>query len=123
MPRGAQRVVVTYDIDVNGTFDRSAQDKSTDKSKTVHHRERERTYIATEFECMVQEAKKYRDEDEANKAKIKAKNGWEITVLSLRNTLTEDKLNVHDVVLVGGSTRIPMVQKMIQELCNGKESF
>ena len=32
-----------------------------------------------------------------------------------------DKRNVHDVVLVGGSTRIPMVQKMIQEFLNGKE--
>ena len=53
---------------------------------------------------MVQEAKKYRDEEEANKAEIK------------------DKLSVHDVVLVGGLTRIPIVQKMIQDLCNGKES-
>ena len=32
-----------------------------------------------------------------------------------------DKRNVHDVVLVGGSTRIPIVQKMIQEFFNGKE--
>ena len=32
-----------------------------------------------------------------------------------------DKKNVHDVVLVGGSTRIPKVQAMIQEFFNGKE--
>merc|ERR1712012_182220 len=32
-----------------------------------------------------------------------------------------DKRNVHDVVLAGGSTRIPIVQKMIQEFFNGKE--
>merc|ERR1711979_67851 len=32
-----------------------------------------------------------------------------------------DKRNVHDVVLVGGSTRIPKVQAMIQEFFNGKE--
>ena len=32
-----------------------------------------------------------------------------------------DMRNVHDVVLVGGSTRIPVVQKMIQEFFNGKE--
>merc|ERR1711972_95372 len=32
-----------------------------------------------------------------------------------------DKRGVHDVVLVGGSTRIPIVQKMIQEFFNGKE--
>merc|ERR1719333_209357 len=32
-----------------------------------------------------------------------------------------DKRNVHDVVMVGGSTRIPKVQNMIQEFFNGKE--
>ena len=32
-----------------------------------------------------------------------------------------DKKNVHDLVLVGGSTRIPKVQNMIQEFFNGKE--
>jgi len=32
-----------------------------------------------------------------------------------------DKSQVHDVVLVGGSTRIPKVQTMLQEYFNGKE--
>merc|ERR1712232_1088474 len=32
-----------------------------------------------------------------------------------------DKRNVHEVILVGGSTRIPKVQAMIQEFFNGKE--
>nr|XP_027104462.1 heat shock cognate 70 kDa protein-like isoform X2 [Coffea arabica] len=32
-----------------------------------------------------------------------------------------DKIEVHDVVLVGGSTRIPKVQELLQEFFNGKE--
>merc|ERR1712048_119126 len=32
-----------------------------------------------------------------------------------------DKRNVHEIVLVGGSTRIPKVQSMLQEFFNGKE--
>jgi L1 cell adhesion molecule like protein len=32
-----------------------------------------------------------------------------------------DKKSIHDIVLVGGSTRIPKVQALIQELFNGKE--
>merc|ERR1719440_1723325 len=32
-----------------------------------------------------------------------------------------DKKSIHDVVLVGGSTRIPKVQQLIQEFFNGKE--
>lgn len=33
-----------------------------------------------------------------------------------------DKRNIHEIVLVGGSTRIPKVQSMIQEFFNGKEA-
>jgi len=32
-----------------------------------------------------------------------------------------DKSSIHDVVLVGGSTRIPKVQQLLQEFFNGKE--
>merc|ERR1719326_621909 len=32
-----------------------------------------------------------------------------------------DKRNVHEVVMVGGSTRIPKVQQLLQEFFNGKE--
>jgi heat shock 70kDa protein 1/2/6/8 len=32
-----------------------------------------------------------------------------------------DKSNVHEIVLVGGSTRIPKIQRMISEYFNGKE--
>lgn len=31
-----------------------------------------------------------------------------------------DKGMVHDVVLVGGSTRIPKIQKLLQDFFNGK---
>ena len=41
-----------------------------------------------------------------------------------RNSVSpvEKCLNVHGVVLVGDSTRIPIAQKMIQEFINGKEA-
>ena len=32
-----------------------------------------------------------------------------------------DKSNIHDVVLVGGSTRIPKIQKLLSDFFNGKE--
>lgn len=32
-----------------------------------------------------------------------------------------DKAQIHDIVLVGGSTRIPKVQKLLQDFFNGKE--
>merc|ERR1712139_98733 len=41
---------------------------------------------------MVQEAEKYRAEDEQNKQKIEAKNGLENYCFQMRNTLSDDKL-------------------------------
>jgi L1 cell adhesion molecule like protein len=37
------------------------------------------------------------------------------------NDAKMDKGKIHDVVLVGGSTRIPKIQKMLQDFFNGKE--
>merc|ERR1711939_902387 len=45
-----------------------------------------------EIDRMVQEAEKYRAEDEVNKAKIEAKNGLENYCFTMRNTLQEEKL-------------------------------
>merc|ERR1712211_132846 len=45
-----------------------------------------------EIDRMVQEAEKFRTEDEANKAKIEAKNGLENYCFTMRNTLNEEKL-------------------------------
>ena len=32
-----------------------------------------------------------------------------------------DKPSIHDIVLVGGSTRIPKVQKLLQDFFNGRD--
>merc|ERR1712080_614981 len=46
----------------------------------------------SEIDRMVQEAEKYRAEDEANKGKIEAKNGLENYCFTMRNTIQEEKL-------------------------------
>merc|ERR1712048_759623 len=46
----------------------------------------------SEIDRMVQEAEKYRAEDEQNKQKIEAKNGLENYCFQMRNTLSDDKL-------------------------------
>merc|ERR1712087_1096149 len=45
-----------------------------------------------EIDRMVQEAEKFRSEDEANKQKIEAKNGLENYCFTMRDTLSEEKL-------------------------------
>merc|ERR1712198_137483 len=46
------------------------------------------------------------------------------TLLPVEKSLRDakmDKGQIHEIVLVGGSTRIPKVQKLLQEFFNGKE--
>merc|ERR1711979_18639 len=45
-----------------------------------------------EIDRMVQEAEKYKAEDDANKKKVEAKNGLENYCFTMRNTLNEEKL-------------------------------
>jgi L1 cell adhesion molecule like protein len=47
---------------------------------------------ADEIERLVQEAKRYKAEDEANKARIEAKNGLENYVFQIKNSINDEKL-------------------------------
>merc|ERR1711885_53143 len=70
----------------------SAQDKSTGKSNQITITNEKGRLSQAEIDRMVQEAEKYAAEDEANKAKIEAKNGLENYCFTMRNTLQEEKL-------------------------------
>merc|ERR1712031_99026 len=76
-PRGVPQVEVTFDIDANGILNVSAQDKSTGKSNQITITNEKGRLSQSEIDRMVQEAEKYRAEDEQNKSKIEAKNGLE----------------------------------------------
>merc|ERR1711920_359040 len=91
-PRGVPQVEVTFDIDANGILNVSAQDKSTGKSNQITITNEKGRLSQSEIDRMVQEAEKYRAEDELNKSKVEAKNGLENYCFTMRNTLQEEKL-------------------------------
>merc|ERR1712159_73757 len=91
-PRGVPQIEVTFDIDANGILNVSAQDKSTGKANQITITNEKGRLSQSEIDRMVQEAEKYRAEDEANKEKIEAKNGLENYCFTMRNTLQEEKL-------------------------------
>merc|ERR1712183_743952 len=70
----------------------SAQDKSTGRSNQITITNEKGRLSQAEIDRMVQEAEKFRAEDESNKAKIEAKNGLENYCFTMRNTLNEEKL-------------------------------
>merc|ERR1712217_257299 len=91
-PRGVPQIEVTFDIDANGILNVSAQDKSTGKSNQITITNEKGRLSQAEIDRMVQEAEKFRSEDEANRAKVEAKNGLENYCFTMRNTLNEEKL-------------------------------
>merc|ERR1719439_1794 len=91
-PRGVPQIEVTFDIDANGILNVSAQDKSTGKQNQITITNEKGRLSQSEIDRMVQEAEKFRAEDEANRGKVEAKNGLENYCFTMRNTLTEEKL-------------------------------
>ncbi|EMD38325.1 hypothetical protein CERSUDRAFT_93855 [Gelatoporia subvermispora B] len=91
-PRGVPQIEVTFDIDANGILNVSASDKTTGKSNRITITNDKGRLSKEEIERMVNEAEKYKAEDEAAAARIQAKNGLESYAYNLRNSLTDDKL-------------------------------
>jgi heat shock protein 1/8 len=92
MPRGVPQIEVTFDIDANGILNVSAVEKSTGKENRIVITNEKGRLSQADVERMVQEAEKFRAQDEIAKKKIEAKNSLENYCFSLRNTLNEEKI-------------------------------
>ena len=90
MPRGVPQIEVTFDIDADGILNVSAIEKSTGKENKITIKNEKGRLSADEIEKMVQEAEKFKAEDEANKARIEAKNQLENYTFSVRNSLRDE---------------------------------
>merc|ERR1711997_1236174 len=82
----------TFDIDANGILNVSAADKATGKSEKITITNDKGRLSKEEIEKMVQDAEKFKDEDEKLRKKIDAKNGLENYCFQMKNTLTDEKL-------------------------------
>ena len=92
MPRGVPQIEITYDVDANGILNVSACEKSTGKSQKITITNDKGRLSAEDIERMVNEAEKFKEEDEKLKKKVDAKNNLENLIYSSRNTLNEEKL-------------------------------
>merc|ERR1711959_616086 len=92
MPRGVPQIEVTYDIDANGILNVSSVEKSTGTENKITITNDKGRLSEDEIEKMVEEAEKYKCEDEANKQRIEAKNGLENYAYNMKNTVSDEKL-------------------------------
>lgn len=91
-PRGVPQIEVTFDIDANGILNVSASDKGTGKSNKITITNDKGRLSKEDIERMVNEAEKYKGEDELIKKKVEAKNAFENYCFSMKNTLNDEKL-------------------------------
>merc|ERR1739848_871372 len=91
-PRGVPQIEVTFDIDANGILNVSAMDKSTGKENKITITNDKGRLSKDDIEKMVNDAEKYKAEDEKQREKIGAKNGLESCCFNMKSTMDEEKV-------------------------------
>ncbi|KAF2575095.1 hypothetical protein F2Q70_00006869 [Brassica cretica] len=91
-PRGVPQITVCFDIDANGILNVSAEDKTTGQKNKITITNDKGRLSKDDIEKMVQEAEKYKSEDEEHKKKVEAKNALENYAYNMRNTIQDEKI-------------------------------
>uniref|UniRef100_A0AAQ6IKH8 Heat shock protein family A (Hsp70) member 2 n=1 Tax=Anabas testudineus TaxID=64144 RepID=A0AAQ6IKH8_ANATE len=91
-PRGVPQIEVTFDIDANGILNVSAVDKSTGKENKITITNDKGRLSKEDIEKMVQDAEKYKAEDEQQRDKIAAKNSLESYAFNIKSSVQDEKL-------------------------------
>uniref|UniRef100_A0A1B0CM45 Uncharacterized protein n=1 Tax=Lutzomyia longipalpis TaxID=7200 RepID=A0A1B0CM45_LUTLO len=97
-PRGVPKIEVTFDMDANGILNVSAKEMGTGKAKNITIKNDRGRLSQAEIDRMVEEAERYREEDERQREKIAARNQLEGYIFNLKQTLDTagDKLSADD---------------------------
>ncbi|XP_062974202.1 heat shock-related 70 kDa protein 2 [Elgaria multicarinata webbii] len=91
-PRGVPQIEVTFDIDANGILNVTAVDKSTGKENKITITNDKGRLSKDDIDRMVQEAERYKVEDESNRERVVSKNALESYAYNIKQTMEDDKL-------------------------------
>ncbi|XP_018411968.1 PREDICTED: heat shock-related 70 kDa protein 2 isoform X4 [Nanorana parkeri] len=91
-PRGVPQIEVTFDIDANGILNVTAADKSTGKENKITITNDKGRLSKEDIDRMVNDAEKYKVEDESNRDRVSAKNGLESYAYQVKQTMEDEKL-------------------------------
>jgi len=90
-PRGVPQIEVTFDIDANGILNVTAMDKSSGKQNKITITNDKGRLSKEEIEKMVNDAEKYKNEDETQKERVVAKNNLEAYCFNMKSTIDDEK--------------------------------
>jgi len=91
MPRGTPQIEITYEVDANGILSVSAVEKSTGKEEKITITNESNRLSKDDIDRMVEEAEKFKDEDEKMLKRVEARNKLENYCFSVRSTVLNDE--------------------------------
>jgi len=90
-PRGVPQIEVTFDIDANGILNVTAMDKSSGKQNKITITNDKGRLSKEDIEKMVNDAEKYKHEDETQKERVVSKNNLEAYCFNMKSTIDDEK--------------------------------
>jgi len=91
-PRGVPQIEVTFDLDANSILTVSAVDKgSSNNSKSIRITNDQNRLSKADVERMINDAEKFKEEDERRKKTVEALNKFETYLYGLKNQVTDEK--------------------------------
>ena len=91
MPRGTPQIEITYDVDANGILNVSAVEKSSGKSEKITITNDSNRLSKEDVDKMVEEAEKFKADDEQIRKKVDAKNQLESYCYQMKKTVFEEE--------------------------------
>merc|ERR1711912_57937 len=88
-PRGVPQIEVTFEIDVNGILRVSAEEKGSNNKESITIKNDDNRLSPEDIERMIKEAEERKEEDEAAKARVDAKNELEGLAYSMKNQVND----------------------------------
>ena len=93
-PRGTPQIEVSFDIDANGILNVSAIDKGTGKSQQITIKNDSGRISQEDIEKMINDAEKYKDEDNRARERIDAKNELENYLYTMKSTVNNTEMSL-----------------------------
>ncbi|KAM9954067.1 hypothetical protein ACTFIR_009191 [Dictyostelium discoideum] len=91
-PRGTPQIEVSFDVDSNGILNVTAEDKTTKKVEKITITNDKGRLSLKDINKMVEDAEKFKEQDQQQKERIESKNNLENYIFSVKNSINDQKI-------------------------------
>ena len=115
MPRGQPQIEVTFSLDANSILTVSALEKSSGNTKNIEIKQDDNKLSKEEIDKMIEEAEKFKQEDEERANNIQSRNRLETLLYDKKNTIENESEELKNKLM-------PIIDEGISWLDNNKEA-